>query len=93
MTKLESITDIRHTVFHLWALQNQSQDPQASLEIFQTAVGQLLDRIYSRNEDMIAPQQYDAAKQGTAHFMRLVNLAFHYHVDKSKEAAARDRKT
>jgi len=40
---------------------------------------QLVDRFYSENENLMAPRQYEAAKQDFEYFMRLVELAEEYH--------------
>jgi hypothetical protein len=63
MTKLESITDIRHTLLHLRLLQNRSLNSLESLKEFQTTYMQLLDRFYAENEDVLKSQQYEAAKK------------------------------
>lgn len=86
MTKLESITDLRHTVFHLRLQYNLIGDDVEALRTFQIAHKQLLNRFYEENEDLIAIQQYKAAEQDYEYFMRLVDLAYHYHANRAKEA-------
>ena len=41
--------------------------------------GNLVDRFYQENEEMMAPQQYEAAKKDFEYFMRLVELALAYY--------------
>lgn len=41
----------------------------------------LVDRFYQENEEMMAPQQYEAAKKDIEYFMQLVDLAYHYFED------------
>jgi len=79
MTKLESITDIRHTVFHLRLQYELIGDDVEALRVFQAAHEQLLNRFYEENEDLMAPQQYEAAKQDYEYFMRLVDLAYYHY--------------
>lgn len=45
----------------------------------------LVDRFYQENEEMIAPQQYEAAKKDFEYFMRLVDLAMAYYRDGVEE--------
>lgn len=79
MTKLESITDLRHTVFHLRLQYDLIGDDVEALRTFQIAHEQLLNRFYDENEDLIAIQQYKAAKKDFEYFMQLVDLAYHHH--------------
>jgi hypothetical protein len=90
MTKLESITDLRHTVFHLRLQYDLIGDDVEALRIFQIAHEQLLSRFYEENEDLIAIQQYKAAKQDYEYFMRLVDLAYHYYADLAEKAGPMD---
>ncbi len=41
----------------------------------------LIDRFYQENEEMMAPQQYEAAKKDFEYFMRLIDLALAYFAD------------
>jgi len=86
MTKLESITDIRHTLFHLRLLQDRSLKDRESLQTFQTTYMLLLDRFYAENEDMMSPQQYEAAKQDIGYFMQLVDLAYWFYTEENVKA-------
>jgi hypothetical protein len=38
----------------------------------------MMDRFYQGNEHLVAPQQYEAAKQDFEYFLRLLDLAIHY---------------
>jgi len=60
---------------------DQISDDAEALRTFQIAHEQLLNKFYEENEDLIAIQQYKAAKQDYEYFMRLVDLAFHYYLD------------
>ncbi|MFA6411047.1 MAG: hypothetical protein WCW53_00015 [Syntrophales bacterium] len=86
MNKLESITILRHTVFHLRLQYDLIGDNPEALRTFQIAHEQLLNRFFEENEDLIAISQYKAAKQDYEYFMRLVDLAYHYHKDKRQGA-------
>ena len=86
MTKLESITEIRHTVFHLRLQYDRTGDDSEAPRIFQIAHEQLLNRFYEENEDLISIQQHKAAKTDFEYFMRLVDLAYHYYVDRGQGA-------
>jgi hypothetical protein len=85
MTKLESITDIRNTSFHV-RMQADLTNNDESLQKLYTAHEQLLDRFYAENEDMMIPSQYRAAKWDLEYFMRLVDLAYHYYLDRGSNA-------
>jgi len=85
MTKLESITDIRHTLFHMRLLQDRSLCDRESLEAFQEAYIQLLDRFYAENEGLVAPQQYEAAKVDIEYFMQLIDLAYWHYAAKERK--------
>ena len=39
----------------------------------------LVDRFYQENEEMMAPQQYEAAKKDVEYFLRLLALAMAYY--------------
>ena len=40
---------------------------------------QLLDRFYDENQDMIAPQQYEAAKKDFGYFLVLIEMAIGFY--------------
>ena len=40
---------------------------------------QLLNRFYDENQDMIAPQQYEAAKSDFGYFLMLIEMAIGYY--------------
>lgn len=40
---------------------------------------EIVDRFYQKNEGMMAPLQYEAAKQGFEYFLRLLDLAIEYY--------------
>lgn len=43
------------------------------------AFHQLVDRFYQENKDMMAPQQYRAAKKDWEYFIRFVDLAMAFY--------------
>jgi hypothetical protein len=45
------------------------------VKVAQDAYRELLDGFYEEYQDMMAPQQYEAAKKDFEYFMRLVDLA------------------
>lgn len=49
------------------------------VKVAQDAYQELLDGFYEKNQDMMAPQQYEAAKKDFEYFMRLVDLALAYY--------------
>ena len=82
-SSLESLHEIK-----LKALQIQSclegADELWSEKIKET-YRDLVDRFYQENEDMIPPQQYEAAKKDFEYFMRLVDLAMAYYQEEEKQ--------
>jgi len=38
-----------------------------------------VDRLYEENKNLMAPQQYEAAKKDFEYFMRLIELVEEYH--------------
>lgn len=86
MTKLESIADIRHTVFHLRLQYDLIGDDLEAMRTFQIAHEQLLDRFYAEVKELMPVQQYKAAKKDYEYFMSLVDLAFHYHKDRDEKS-------
>jgi len=47
------------------------------IKIAQEAYRELLDGFYEEYQDMIAPQQYEAAKDDPDYFLVLIQLAYH----------------
>ena len=48
------------------------------VNVAQEAYQELLDGFYEEYQDMMAPQQYEAAEKDFEYFMRLVDLAYSY---------------
>jgi hypothetical protein len=48
------------------------------VNVAQEAYQELLDGFYEEYQDMMAPEQYEAAKKDFEYFMRLVDLAINY---------------
>lgn len=51
------------------------------VKVAQEAYHELLDGFYEEYQDMMAPQQYKAAKKDFEYLMRLVDLAITYYRD------------
>ena len=51
------------------------------VKVAQEAYQELLDGFYEEYQEMMAPQQYEAAKKDFEYFMRLVDLALAYYRD------------
>lgn len=76
MTKLESLQDIKDTVIKL---QKTLIGPdKESIMKAEKAFQELVDRFYQENEEMMAPQQYEASKKDFEYFIQLVKLAITY---------------
>ena len=88
MTKLESLQDIKGTAMRL--LEVLMGSDIETIKAAEKTFSQLVDRFYRENDDMIPPQQYEAAKKDFEYFMRLVDLAFaYYQDDKSKRLSVK----
>ena len=78
-SSLESLREIK-----LKALRIEpylSRHDERGIEKAQATYEDLVDRFYQENEDMMAPQQYEAAKKDVEYFMRLVDLAMAFYRD------------
>jgi len=53
------------------------------VKVAQEAYQELLDGFYEEYQDMIAPQQYRAAKDDPDYFLVLIQLAYHDQVQKT----------
>jgi len=83
MSDAESLKDLHITV---QCLKNEmtgadKERVSAAKEEYQ----ELLDEFYEEYEDMIAPQQYEAAGEDPDYFLLLIQLAYHY-PDKSADS-------
>lgn len=76
VSSLKSLHEIK-----LKALQIQSCLEGDDDEKIKETYRDLVDRFYRENEDVIPPQQYEAAKKDFEYFMRLVDLALAYYRD------------
>jgi len=52
----------------------------------------LVDRFYRENEEMMAPQQYEAAKKDFEYFLRLLELAIAFVRDRMDTAQMKDKR-
>jgi hypothetical protein len=76
MSNTDVLNNILATVRYL---QGKILDPdiekaQAAKEAYQ----ELLDGFYEEYQGMLAPQQYKAAKDNPAYFLRLIELAYYH---------------
>jgi len=78
MTRLESITDLRHTLFHLRLQENLAILDEGHLNAYREAWHQLLEQFYREHEDLVNPMQYRKASEDIRYFSGLVDLAYHY---------------
>ena len=76
MNKLDTMIAIKAEVFNIQERLN-STDAQVVKDAMEDYL-MLADIFYSENEEMMAPQQYEAAKKDFEYFMRLVELAYYY---------------
>jgi hypothetical protein len=82
MTKLESITDIHHTLFQLRLLQDKSLGSRESVKEFQMTYEKLIDRFYAENEDVLSLTQYETAKRDMGFFMQVVEAVHLFYIGK-----------
>ena len=80
MTKMNIVKDIQHQARNLERrLMNcDAEEVKAAMEEYE----QLVDWFYRENGDLMAPQQYHAARKDLEYFMFLVELAVAYHKQK-----------
>ena len=77
LSKLDRMIQIRQE-----ALDVKDRLMSADIEIVRTAekdLEQLLERFYDENMDMMAPQQYEAARKDFGYFLTLVEMAIGYY--------------
>ena len=77
MTKMNIVKDIQHQARNLeHRLMNcDAEEVKAAMEEYE----QLVDWFYRENENLMAPQQYEAAKKDLEYFILLVELAVAYY--------------
>ena len=78
MNKLDTMIAIKAEVFNIQERLN-STDAQVVKDAMEDYL-KLVDIFYGENEDLMAPQQYEAAKRDFEYFMRLVELAYHLRI-------------
>ena len=88
MTRLESITDLRHTLFHLRLQENLAIIDMGQLNAYREAWYQLLEQFYRENEDLMNRMQYRKAREDIRYFSGLVDLAYHYLKDAEAPAGS-----
>ncbi|MCE5262572.1 MAG: hypothetical protein LLG97_03440 [Deltaproteobacteria bacterium] len=76
MSSPELLKDLLVTIL---SMQKVLQDPEnENFRGAQEAYLKLLDGFYEEFQDMMAPQQYDAAKVDSDYFVALIQLAYYY---------------
>ena len=83
MTKLDSLQDIKNTAVKLQ--ETLIGTDKESIRAVEKAFQKLVDRFHQENEDMMAPQQYEAAKKDFEYFLQLVDLAYCYFEDMEEQ--------
>lgn len=86
MTKLEAVDDIRKALLELMMAQDGIADDDEAVQVFQSAYESLVERFYKETHEILAYQQYQAAKNDPEYLMQLVLLAYRYY-----EAEGKDR--
>ena len=77
LLKLNTMTQIREE-----ALNIRDRLMGSKIEVIETAekdLERLLERFYGENKDMMAPQQYEAARKDFGYFLTLVEMAVGYY--------------
>ena len=76
MSTTELLKDLLVTIL---CLQKELAVSDAEkIKIAQEAYRELLDEFYEEYQDMIAPQQYEGAKDDPDYFIALIQLAYYY---------------
>ena len=76
MTKTELLKDLLVTI---QCLQKELAGSDIEkVKVAQEAYRELLDGFYEEYQDMMVPQQYEAAKDDPDYFLVLIQLAYHY---------------
>lgn len=65
----------------LISVQDGITDDDAAARVFQNSYERLVDRFYRETHEILAYQQYEAARNDPAYFMQLVILACHHYED------------
>ena len=84
MTKLEAVDDIRKALLELILVQDRIADDYEAAQAFQNSYEKLVKRFYKETHEILAYQQYTAAKDDVEYFMQLVLLACHYYKDEGE---------
>jgi hypothetical protein len=81
MTKLESLQDIKDAAIRFSEMLIAANVADTEFRMAEEAMQQLVDRFYRENHDMMARDQYEAARKDWEYFARLVNLAMAHYSD------------
>ena len=81
MTKLEAVDDIRKALLELILVKDSTADDDAASRVFQSSYERLVDRFYQETHEILAYQQYQAAKSDPEYLMQLIIVAYHYYED------------
>lgn len=84
-----SILDTMKEILH--AVESLEDDlrglDKAKAEAAQEQYNELLNKFYKENQDILASQQYEAAKKDFEYFLRLLELAIAYWKKEFQEAS------
>lgn len=80
MSTPELLKDLLVTILSIQK-ELSGSDPE-KVKVAQEAYRELLDGFYEEYQDMLAPQQYEGAKDDPDYFIALIQLAY-YHEDQS----------
>ncbi len=81
MTKLEAVDDIRKALIELILVKDSVADDDEATRTFHLSYERLVDRFYQETCEILAYQQYEAARNDPEYLMQLVVLAYHYYKD------------
>ena len=81
MTKLEAVADIRKALLELISVQESIADDDEAVRAIQKPYERLVDMFYKETHELLAYQQYEAAKNDPEYFMQLVLLAYRHYED------------
>lgn len=84
MTKLEAVDDIRKALLELMAVQDSIADDDEAIRTIQNSFEKLVDSFYQETQDMLAYEQYQAAKNDPEYFMELIILARKYYEEEDE---------
>ena len=83
MTKLEAVDDIRKALLELILVKDSVADDDEATRLFQSSFERLVDLFYQETHDILAYQQYKAARSDPGYFAQLIMVAYRYYEEES----------